>query len=149
MQVILLEDVDNLGIVGALVSVAPGYARNFLLPQGKAILALARNKRQLAHQQRQLAAKAAKSRAGSEALARRIEALTLTFPRKVGEQDKLFGSVTTMDVHAALAAQDVTVERRSILLEAALRELGDFTVAVRVGAGLQAPLKISVVAEAI
>lgn len=147
-QVILLEDVDHLGLVGAMVNVAPGYARNFLLPRHKAIEVSARNKRQLAHHQRLLAARAAKSRASAEALVARLEKLTVTFPRKVGEQDKLFGSVTSMDVHGALQAEGVEVERRRIALDAPLRELGEFVVPVRVGAGLQAQLKVCVVAEA-
>src|SRR5262245_39634053 len=98
MKLILREDVDNLGHAGDMVSVRPGYGRNFLLPRGLAVVASEANKRQWEHEKKEIAARQAKLKAGADELSKRIEAVQLTFKRKVGEQEKLYGSVTAVDV---------------------------------------------------
>lgn len=148
MKVILREDVPNLGKAGELTSVRDGYGRNFLIPRGKAVPASEKNVRQLEHQKRVIAAQQAKLRASAEAVAAKLAAVELTIARKVGEQDKLYGSVTNKDLAEALAAKGVPVDRHEIQLEEPIRALGTFEVPVRLGAGVTGTVKVNVVAEA-
>ena len=147
MKLILREDVYNLGKGGELVEVKPGYGRNFLIPRGLAVLANPKNIREVEHQKAVAAAKAAKLKASAEAVARRLSDTPLSFKRKVGEQDKLYGSVTAMDLAEALAARGVQIDRRAIDLSEPLKTLGDFEVGVKLHSDVVGKVKVKVEAE--
>jgi large subunit ribosomal protein L9 len=148
MKLILREDVYNLGKGGELVEVKPGYGRNFLIPRGLAVLANPKNIREVEHQKSVAAAKAAKLKASAEAVARRLSETPLSFKRKVGEQDKLYGSVTAMDLAEALAGRGVQIDRRAIDLAEPLKTLGDFEVGVKLHSDVVGKVKVKVEAEA-
>ena len=148
MEVILREDVKSLGRAGELVRVRPGYARNFLLPQGLAYEASEGNKKRIAGEQKARAAKLAEQRAGAEAEAARFAAVTVTIAAKAGEEGKLFGSVTAQDIADALAAQGQPVDRRKLDLDHPIKLLGWHTVAVRLHPEVAAEVRVQVVPEA-
>ncbi len=148
MKLILREDVYNLGKGGELVEVKAGYGRNFLIPRGLAVLANPKNIREVEHQKSVAAAKAAKLKASAEAVAKRLSDTPVSFKRKVGEQDKLYGSVTAMDIAEALAARGVQIDRRSIDLSEPLKALGDFEVGVKLHSDVVGKVKVKVEAEA-
>jgi large subunit ribosomal protein L9 len=148
MKLILREDVYNLGKGGELVEVKPGYGRNFLIPRGLAVLANPKNIREVEHQKSVAAAKAAKLKASAEAVAKRLSETPLSFKRKVGEQDKLYGSVTAMDLAEALAGRGVQIDRRAIDLPEPLKTLGDFEVGVKLHSDVVGKVKVKVEAEA-
>jgi large subunit ribosomal protein L9 len=148
MKLILREDVENLGKGGDLVDVKPGYGRNFLLPRGLAVVANPRNVRELDHQKQVAAAKAAKMKASAEAVAKRLAETPVTLKRKVGEQDKLYGSVTALDVAEALAARGLSIDRRSIDLAEPIKTTGDFEVPVKLHHEVVGKAKVKVEAEA-
>jgi len=148
MKLILREDVYNLGKGGELVEVKPGYGRNFLIPRGLAVLANPKNIREVEHQKSVAAAKAAKLKASAEAVARRLADTPVTFQRKVGEQDKLYGSVTAMDIAEALAARGVQIDRRAIDLSEPLKTIGDHEVGVKLHSDVVGKVKVKVEAEA-
>jgi large subunit ribosomal protein L9 len=148
MKLILREDVYNLGKGGELVEVKPGYGRNFLIPRGLAVLANPRNIREVEHQKAVASAKAAKLKASAEAVAKRLSETPLSFKRKVGEQDKLYGSVTAMDLAEALAGRGVQIDRRAIDLSEPLKTLGDFEVGVKLHSDVVGKVKVKVEAEA-
>jgi len=147
MKLILREDVYNLGKGGDLVEVKPGYGRNFLIPGGLAVLANPKNIREVEHQKAVAAAKAAKLKASAEAIARRLSDTPVTLRRKVGEQDKLYGSVTAMDVAEALAARGLDIDRRTIDLSDPIKTLGDFEVGVKLHSDVVGKVKVKVEAE--
>jgi large subunit ribosomal protein L9 len=148
MQIILREDVANLGKAGEVVSVRDGYGRNFLIPYGKAVLASAKNIRELDHQRRVIAAHQAKVRASAEAVAAKLSGLQLTVSRKVGEQDKLYGSVTNKDIAEELASKfGVSIDRHTIQLDEPIKALGTFSVAVKLHSDVAAQVAVTVVAE--
>ena len=147
MKLILREDVYNLGKGGELVEVKPGYGRNYLIPRGLAVLANPKNIREVEHQKAVAAAKAAKLKASAEAIAKRLSDTPLSFKRKVGEQDKLYGSVTAMDLAEALAGRGVQIDRRSIDLPEPLKTLGDFEVGVKLHSDVVGKVKVKVEAE--
>ena len=148
MKLILREDVENLGKGGELVEVKAGYGRNFLLPRGLAVLANPKNVRELEHQKRVADAKAAKTRASAEAVAKRLAETPVSLKRKVGEQEKLYGSVTALDIVEALAARGVQLDRRLVELAEPIKTLGDFEVPVKVHRDVSAKVKVKVEAEA-
>jgi len=148
MKLILREDVYNLGKGGELVEVKPGYGRNYLIPRGLAVLANPKNIREVEHQKAVAAAKAAKLKASAEAIAKRLSDTPLSFKRKVGEQDKLYGSVTAMDLAEALAGRGVQIDRRAIDLAEPLKTLGDFEVGVKLHSDVVGKVKVKVEAEA-
>jgi large subunit ribosomal protein L9 len=147
MKVILREDVENLGRGGELVEVKPGYGRNYLLPRGLAVVANPKNIREIEHQKAVASAKAAKMKAGAEALAKRLSDTPLTLKRKSGEQDKLFGSVTAIDLAEALAQRGLAIDRRSIDLGEPIKTLGDFEVPVKLHHEVVGKVKVKVEAE--
>lgn len=144
IQVILKEDVANLGKTGELVAVKPGYGRNYLIPQGLAILATKKNVAQLEHQKRVLAVSAEKSRKDNEALAGKLSGVTVEISRPVGEGDKLFGSVGTRDIEEALSAKGHKIDRKKIDLKDAIKTLGEFTVDVKVARDVTSQIKVIV-----
>ncbi len=148
MKLILREDVENLGRGGDVVDVKPGYGRNFLLPRGLAVVANPKNLREIEHQKAVASAKAAKLKASAEAVAKRLAETPITLKRKVGEQDKLFGSVTALDIAEALGARGLQLDRRSIDLAEPIKTVGDFEVGVKLHHDVVGKVKVKVEAEA-
>jgi large subunit ribosomal protein L9 len=148
MKLILREDVENLGRGGELVDVKPGYGRNFLLPRRLAVLANPKNVKEVEHQKTVASAKAAKLKASAEAVAKRLSDTPLAFKRKVGEQEKLYGSVTAIDIAEALAQRGLTIDRRSFDLAEPLKSLGDFEVPVKLHHEVVGKVKVKIEAEA-
>jgi large subunit ribosomal protein L9 len=146
MQVILREDVDNLGKIGDLVNVKPGYGRNFLVPSKKAIEATPKNMKAMEHTRKMVSDRIRTLKKTAAADADRIKSLAITIKAKVGEEGKLFGSVTTMDIAEAMLAQGVTIDKRKIHLEEPIKRLGDYTVPVKLHTDVVADLKVSVIA---
>lgn len=147
MKVILRENFETLGNAGDILKVADGYARNFLIPQGIAAEANVRNIKALEHAKQNIVRKAEKERKLHESLAASLSGVTCTIARRVGEQDKLFGSVTAKDIEEALLAQNIKIDRKTLLLEEPIKEIGEFPVVVKLGAGVTAEIKVSVVPE--
>ena len=147
MQVILREDVPNLGKGGDLVSVRPGYGRNFLIPQGKAVLATRKNVNQLEHEKRLIAARNAKLLKDAQSIAERLAAVELTVQRQAGEGDKLFGSVTTRDIESALADKGVAIDRKRIVLDEPIKTVGMFTIDIRLAKDVVGKVKLWVVGK--
>jgi large subunit ribosomal protein L9 len=148
MKLILREEVENLGKGGELVDVKPGYGRNYLLPRGLAVLANQKNVREMEHQKSVASAKAAKLKASAQAVAKRLSETPVVLRRKVGEQDKLYGSVTALDVAEALAARGLQLDRRNIDLKEPLKTLGDFEVPVKLHSEVVGKAKVKIEAEA-
>lgn len=147
MEVILREDVQHLGSIGDLVKVKPGYARNFLLPRGLAVIADKRNTGELEHQRRIVADKRERVLRAAQTLAQKLASLRVIVRARAGEEGKLFGSVTNLDVEKALADQGVAIERRRIRLDDPIKTLGEHRVGVQLGVGVVAEVTVSVVAE--
>jgi large subunit ribosomal protein L9 len=142
MKVILQKDVTNLGNIGDLVKVKDGYGRNYLLPRGLAVLADERNTRQLAHQQRLGQALAAKQMASAQAMADLISSNPVAFKLEAGEDEKLFGSVTSRDIQEALSEKGIEIDRRKLQLDGGLKELGSFKVPVDLGSSVSATVEV-------
>ena len=147
MKLILRADVENLGRLGDVVVVKPGFGRNFLLPQGLAMLASDANLKAFELERKKLQAKMDALRTAASDLSAKIAATELVIPVRVGENDKLYGSVTTAIIGDALAEKGVDIDRRRILLDAAIRTLGTHEVRVRLHADVVATLNVKVVAE--
>jgi len=147
MQIILTQDVDNLGKAGELVSVRPGYGRNYLVPRGLAVTASVRNKNRLDHEKTQIARRVEKERANANELATRINGMTLQFERMVGEDEKLFGSVTNRDIAEQLKKAGIEIDHRIIHLDTSVKALGKYEAPVKLAAGVQATLKFWVVGK--
>jgi large subunit ribosomal protein L9 len=148
MEVILKDDVVNLGHRGDLVKVADGYARNFLLPRKLALQATSANKAVVEQMKNAAARRSATEKAQAEALAVKLTPVVLDFTRKSGEAGHLFGSVTSADIAAALEAKGFEIDRRKIQLAEPLKSVGDFTVAIKLYREVTAQIKVNVVAEA-
>jgi large subunit ribosomal protein L9 len=144
MKVILKENVDSLGHIGDVVKVAPGYARNYLLPKGFAIEATEKNAKALEHAKRHLEYKKNKVLESAKQFAGRIEAITLTIAHQAGSDDRLFGSVTNMELAELLKGQGLEIDRKRILLAEPIKQLGDFTAQVKIHPEVTATLKVSV-----
>jgi large subunit ribosomal protein L9 len=147
MKVILTKDLENVGKAGALVDVKPGFGRNYLLPRQLAMPATAKNIRQLDHDKSGILARAARQRSSMDAMAKKISAIQLKFARKVGDQDKLFGSVTSKDIHDRLVEQGYEIDRKQIHLPEPLKSIGDHEVEVKLHAEVTAKLKVAIAAE--
>ena len=143
-EVILLDDVDGLGVRGATVRVAPGYARNFLLPYGKALMKESVGPRMLAELERSRVQREAKERHDATALQQVLTGLSLSFERQVGEEEKLYGSVSTQDIHDALAERGYDIDRKKVLLSEPLKTVGEFDVRLRLFADITATIKVHV-----
>ncbi len=147
MQVILREDVEKLGKIGDLVKVADGYARNFLVPGKKAIEATPKNLNAMNHAKKMVSDRIRKLKKEAAADADRIKSLSVTIKAKVGEEGKLFGSVTSMDIVEAMKAQGVVIDKRKLVLDEPIKRLGDFTITVKLHSDVTADFKVSVVGE--
>jgi large subunit ribosomal protein L9 len=148
MEVILKEDVPKLGHRGEVVKVAEGYGRNYLLPRKLAIEATSGNKAVIEQMKSSAVRKTAVEKADSEALAKQLEAVSLSFHRKAGEKDHLFGSVTSSDIAEALEKQGFNIDRRKIHLDEPLKSIGDFEVPIRLHRDVTSKVKVSVAKEA-
>ncbi len=148
MKVVLLETMDNLGRVGEIVSVRSGYARNFLFPRKKAMAASARNLKEVAHQQMLMEHRMKKARKTSEDIRDALGREKFTISKKAGESEKLFGSVTTMDIEKALIEKDIKINRRSIELADPIKKLGQYEIPIKLDGDLEAKISVEVVAEA-
>ena len=146
-QVLLREDIDNLGARGEIVKVRAGYARNYLLPRKLAVQATASNVKQIEQERAALLRKEATERAGAEAQAAQMNALRLTFERRVGEHGMLYGSVTSMDIQEALREQGYEFDRRRIHLAEAIKETGEFSVRVRLHREVNVDIPVVVTPE--
>lgn len=147
MEVILKEDVANVGKIGEVVRVRDGYARNYLLPRGLVLIANKKNLKTFEHQKKIVADQKQKIVRRAQALSEQIAAVSLVIPMKVGEEGRLFGSVTNMQIEKALKAQGLDVDRRKIHLEAPIRNIGEYEVPIRLSADVTVALKLSVVSE--
>ncbi len=147
VEVILRDDVPNLGRIGDVVRVKAGYARNYLLPRGLALEASSKNLRVLEHQKRLIAAQADRDRKTAEGQAKHVEGLELRVQARAGEEGRLFGSVTNIDVERLLAARGVTVDRRRIQLDEPIKQLGTYPVVVQVGRDVRATVQVVVEAS--
>ena len=148
MKVILTQTIESLGIIGSEAEVKPGYARNFLLPQKKAVVATPQNRRRLELDKAKFELQIAKERKLAEEMAQRLEGVVCRITAKVAEEDRLYGSVTARDVIDSLATQNITVEKRMLLLSEPIKQLGSFKVPIRVYKGVEPEITVEVVAEA-
>jgi large subunit ribosomal protein L9 len=147
MKVILLESVDGLGGRGDVVQVAPGYARNFLLPRRLALAATSSNQKVFAEESRMRSARRNKTRAEAERLAARLHGVSVTAAAHAGEDDRLHGAITSQEIADLLAAQDLPIDRHQIILEEPLKSLGVFEVPVKLFEDVNAVIKVWVVKE--
>ena len=147
MQVILREDIEKLGKIGDLVKVADGYARNFLVPRKKAIEATPDNLHAMDHAKKMISDRLRKLKKEAAAEADQIKGLVVTITAKVGEEGKLFGSVTSMDIAEAAKAKGVNIEKRKIVLDEPIKRLGEYTITVKLHADVTADFKVSVIAQ--
>lgn len=148
MEIILKEDVENLGHRGDVVKVAQGYGRNFLLPRKLGIEATAGNKAVIEQMKASSVRRSAKEKADAELLVQQLNQVSLTFTRKTGDNDHLFGSVTAADIAQALEAKGFQIDRRKVHLEEPLKSLGDFQVPVRLHREVTARVNVNVAKEA-
>ena len=147
MKVILREKVPSLGKAGDLINVNDGYARNYLIPRGLAIEADEKNIKTFEHEKKNILKKAQKEHKNAEEMANALNDVTLTFSRKVGDQHKIFGSVTAKDIEEALKDKGYNIDRKIIIIDEHIKSLGEFKVKVKLTAGVEAGLKIIVTGE--
>ena len=147
MKVILKSDVERLGKTGDVVNVAVGYARNYLFPQGKALEASARNMEVIEVEKKNIAKTQERKKLESEALAEKLEQLSLTISKQAGENDKLFGTVTAMEIAGALEKEGQVIDKRKIILEEPIKTLGIYSIPIRLHAEVTAQVKVWVVKE--
>jgi len=145
MEVILRAAVDNLGHPGDIVNVAPGYGRNYLVPRGLAYAATPGNKKRIQQERQRLEAAEATRRTAAEGLAGKLEQVSLTFSARVGDEGKLFGSVTATDIAHQLAEQGFTIEKRQVDLHEPIRTLGVYRVPIRLHADVKPEIKVWVI----
>ena len=147
MEIILREDVQNLGKAGEVVKVKDGYARNFLLPKGLAYHATEANKKKITYEAERLAKQRAAEKQTAEGEAGRLDGVQLSFPVKVGEEDKLYGSVTSSDIQRKLEELGIHVDKRKIDLPEPIRALGEFKVGIKVHPDVRPEILVTVVKE--
>jgi large subunit ribosomal protein L9 len=147
MEVILKEDVANLGKIGEVVRVHDGYARNYLLPRGLVLVANKKNLKTFEHQKKIVADQKQKIVRRAQTVSDQLATVAVVIPMKVGEEGRLFGSVTTMQIEKALKTKGVNVERRKIHLNEPIKTVGNYEVPIRLSADVTVPLKVSVVPE--
>lgn len=145
MQVILREDVPAVGKAGEVIKVAEGFGRNYLLPQKKALVATKANLKHLEQEKQVIDSKRAKSKKEAEDLGQKITTLSVSLSKQAGEEDKIFGSVTSRDIAAALLAQGITIDKKLIWLKEPIKKIGDHSVDVHLHGDVVVPLKVHVV----
>lgn len=147
MKVILREDVKNLGNMGEVVNVSEGYARNFLFPKKLAVEANTKNLKEFEHNKKIIIERAAKLKAAFKTDAEKLSAVSLTIKAKTGEDDKLFGSVTNMNIAEALAAEGFDVDKKKIVMDEPIKRLGEYSVAIKLHPEITTQVKVQVVRE--
>ncbi|HEX2225515.1 MAG TPA: 50S ribosomal protein L9 [Candidatus Binatia bacterium] len=147
MEVILKEDIANVGKIGEVVRVRDGYARNYLLPRGLVMIANKKNLKTFEHQKKMVGEQKQKIMRQAQAIGEELVGVTVSIPMRAGEEGRLFGSVTNIHIEKALKAKGLDVDRRKIQLDEPIKTLGDFEVPVRLTADLSVPIKVAVVAE--
>jgi len=147
MKVILKETISSLGIIGSEVAVADGYARNYLLPQSKAVLATPQNRKKLEQEKAKFELQIAKERESAEQMARRLEGVSCKIAAKVSEEDRLYGSITVRDIVDALAAQDIQLEKRMVLLSDPIKNIGTYKIPIRIYSGVEPDITVEVVPQ--
>ena len=147
MKVILKETIDSLGIIGSEVTVADGYARNYLIPQDKAVPATPQYRKILEQEKKKFEVQIAKEKAFAEEMAKRLEDVEVTITAKVHEENRLYGSVSIRDIADALSKQDISVEKRMILLSESIKTTGSFDIPIRVYKEVEPTIKVHVVPE--
>ena len=147
VEVILRKDVADLGLAGEMVNVRPGYARNYLIPQGIALVANEGNRKRFEEERRQIEQSAEREREAAQQLAGELEGRAVSFVRRASESGRLFGSVTAADIADELEKEGVAVDRRTIRLDDPIKDLGEHEVPVRVHVDVEPKLQVSVVAE--
>lgn len=147
MKVILKETIESLGIIGSEADVKAGYARNYLIPQGKAVQATKENRKKMEQERAKIELQLAKERKLAEEMAARLEGVTLQIPAKVADEDRLYGSVAVRDIAEALEQKGIEVEKRSILLADPIKTLGTYQVPVRVYRDVEPEITVEVVPE--
>ena len=147
MEVVLKEDIENLGHMGDVVKVKDGYARNYLLPRGLVVLADKKNLKALEHEQRMIAQRRERLTKEAHGISETLSRVSLKFAVKVGEEGRLFGSVTNMDIEKALKEQGVEVDRRRIVLQDPIKQVGDYEVPIRLRPEVMPSIKVRVVSE--
>jgi large subunit ribosomal protein L9 len=147
MKVILKETIDSLGIIGTEVRVADGYARNYLLPQNKAVAATPQNRKMLEQDSAKFELQIAKERKLAEEMAKRLEGVSCTIAAKVSEEDRLYGSISVRDIVDTLANQDIVVEKRMVLLKEPIKAIGSYNVPIRVYKEVEPEITVEIVPE--
>ena len=147
MKVILKETIDSLGIIGSEVTVAEGYARNYLLPQDKAVPATPQNRKIMAQERSKFEVQIAKERNLAEQMAQKLQGVKCAIAAKVSEENRLYGSISVRDIVEALAAQDIVVEKRMVLLKEPIKEIGSYKVPIRVYKEVEPRITVEIVPE--
>lgn len=147
MEVILMQDADDLGLEGTVVNVAKGYARNYLIPRGIALEATPQNIKFMETRRKKIEVRRLKAKEDAEKVRDKMAEMMITVSQKVGEEEKLYGSVTSMDIASHLEAQGVTIDRRKIALDKPIKTLGEFEVPVKIYPEVTGSIKVVVVPE--
>ena len=147
MKVILTETIETLGIIGSEVNVAKGYARNYLLPQEKAVLATPANRTRLEFEKKRFEIQIAKEKGLAEEMAKRLEGVSCTIAAKVSDEDRLYGSITVRDIVDALSKQGIEIRKQMVLLPESIKNLGTYSIPVRVYKGVEPEITVEVVPE--
>jgi large subunit ribosomal protein L9 len=147
MKVILTETIESLGIIGSEVTVAAGYARNFLMPQKKAVPATPQNRKMLEQEKAKFVVQIAKEKGLAEEMAKRLEGVVCRINAKVSEEDRLYGSVSTRDIVDALASQDIKIAKRMVLLHEPIKAIGTFKVPIRIYKEVEPEIIVEVMPE--
>jgi len=147
MKVILKETINSLGIIGSEVRVADGYARNYLLPQNKAVMATPQNRRQMEQEKAKFEIQIAKERKLAEEMAQKLEGVVCQIAAKVSDENRLYGSVSTRDIITALADQEIVVEKRMVLMKEPIKEIGTFKIPIRVYKEVEPEITVEIVPE--
>ena len=147
MQIILLENNESLGKAGDVLKVADGYARNYLIPRGLAVESSSKTLKNVELEKKHILQKLEREKKQADIMVEKIKGITCTISRRVGEQDKLFGSVTTKDIEKSLSDQGIAIDRKMIVLEEPIKSLGEVSVKIRLQAGISTEIKVIVVAE--
>ena len=149
MEIILRETIDTLGLEGEIVKVKPGFARNFLIPKQKAVLVNKASLARLEKEKQAIAARLADQKKRAEGLASQLEGKVIAIAKRVGDENRLFGSVTGSDIAAALEKAGVTIDKRAIVLTDPIKTIGEFKVAIKAGYQTMAQVLVQVVPETI
>lgn len=145
MKVILRETIESLGLIGSEVDVAKGYARNYLLPQNKAVLATPQNRKRFEQERKKVELQIAKEKRAAEEMAQRLEGVSVTISAKVHEEDRLYGSVSVREIVAALAEKGIETEKRAVILAEPIKNLGTFQVPIRIYTDIEPEITVEVV----